>query len=255
MAQNKKKDVILSVVFSVVLLVAFLAFLNKDQIIKRFSSSEVSVEELRENPNQFPLSENGIGAHSFSCTVVDVLYSQYKTQKNYNIEVGVTCSYKDVDGNIQEINVPLVIENEAGYSVTQGYYQDYELPLYKPSDHMVNVEKYFYIENSNSVGDIYDDPRDKNYWDSDAVKPILGPGDEVVVTFVMNDSKLMTGEIPSEEWIGRIAFAKDYHENVYSYDNIAKFLETGNPKELDTEANNWIIPSWVKFIKDNNLPE
>lgn len=255
MAQNKKRDVILSVVFSVLLLVAFLTYLNKDLIAKKFKSRTVEIPDASYIPSQFPLSKNGIDAYAFSCTVVDVLYPSYVTQLDYIVQVGVTCSYTDANGNIQEINVPLVLENQDGFRVVQGYYQDYALPLYKGTDLMKIVERKFYIENSRYTSALYDDPSEKNYWDSDAITPTIDPGDGVVVTFVMPDSIMMTTEVPSEEWKGRIDFAVNYHKNVYTYEKIQEFLESGDPKKIDTENDSWIIPSWAKFTKDNNPPQ
>ncbi len=246
---NDKKKLLLVAVFSVVLLlilalVSLLYLYIRDKKVPTTSTNRQMVS------TNFPIIRNDFDTYSFSCTVKEFFLTNKEIQTNKTIKAGILCEYYDIKLNLHEIRVPLIVSSSDFLLASNKIYSNIDFFKWTIDDHLNNISRYYYYKSENKVK--YDNPNDEetNYFTKQVNKPTISKGDTILVSFALN-----TSAIYSHEELGNSAsFFKEYHQNIVGYDNLDKFLKTGEfPEILFTEGEEWIIPTFVVFEKDNDI--
>jgi len=247
--RDRNIKIFLSLIFSLVILLSAYYFIDNN-LYKKQQTQNVVNQVARVEKSNFPLLEDGIYTHGFFCRITEIVFPDFQTLDNKTIEVGAKCKYLDVNNNEQNIKVPLIINDPnsdirlAGGRALSGDYS-----LWTPQD-LIHILEMDYYTNIGAQTGLYEEPKTNNYWQKNIKKPAIDSGDDIVVAFALENSKLNTIEGLSRE----ANFNKMYHTEIYTYKNISSFIQTGDPKLLDHEPDGWIIPLWVKFLSDNNPP-
>ncbi|MBU0974599.1 hypothetical protein KKD03_02770 [Patescibacteria group bacterium] len=245
--KDKNVRIFLAVIFALVILVS-IYFLIDNSHYKKDLVNKTVIEVPTVEKTYFPLLEDGLSTFNFFCNVTEVIYPNFQTIDNKIVEVGVNCRYLDVNNKEQNIKIPLVINdpnNNVRLAGTRYLSGDYS--RWTPQD-LLHLLEIGYYHDIGQYTDNYVAPKENNYWQKNTKKPTLDAGDDVTVGFNLENSELYTFAY----WSNQANFQKSYHTNIYGYKNIAEFIQTGNPKLLDNEPDNWIIPLWAKLISDNN---
>lgn len=245
--RDKNVRVFFAIIFVIVVLLSSYFFIDNNNYKKNQVNKPI-VKTSQIKSAQFPLLVSGISTFGFFCNVTEVIYPNFQTIDNKIVEVGVSCKYLDVNNNEQNIKIPLVINdpNNNGRLAGSRYLSgDYSRWTSQDLIHLLEIEYFNYI---GQYTDNYEAPTENNYWQKNTKKPTLDVDDDIMVEFSLEKSEIYTFDNLSNE----TNFEKNYHTDIYSYKNIAEFIQTGNPKLLNNEPDNWIIPLWARFIADNN---
>ncbi len=247
--ENNKKKLLLVAIFSAVIL---FVMASAALLYSYFRYKEIPITNTAQQiiSTNFPVSQNGFDMYSFSCIVKELFHTNKEIQTNMTIKVGILCDYHDVNLKEHEIKVPLVVSNSESLLASNKIYSNTDFFKWTVDDHLNNISRYYYYGSENKYKYANPNEEQSNYFTQQVTKPTISKGDTVIVSFALN-----TSAIYSDEELGTAAsFFKEYHQNITGYDNLESFLKTGEvPELLFTEGENWIIPNWVMFDKDNDI--
>ena len=248
--ENNKKKLLLVTIISIVILLLLASAASL--LYSYIQSKKIPVTNTTRQliSTNFPISRNDFDMYSFSCIVKELFLTNTEIQNNMIIKVGVLCDYYDVNLQEHEIRVPLIVSNSESLLASNRIYSNTDFFKWTIDDHLNNISRYYYYASENKHK--YDNPNEeeKNYFTQQVNKPSISKGDTLIVSFALNSSAIY-----SSEELGKVAsFFKEYHQNIVGYDNLETFLKTGEfPEILYTESENWILPTWVVFGKDNDI--
>jgi len=249
---KNSKNIFLSVVFVLLIILMVLGILFL--VNNRFSSSKILDNENRENKilSMFPLSKNTVDLYTFSCEIKDIIYNNFILQNNNVVKVSISCTYRDVARKNQEIKIPLVIYNPTNETWLIANRILNDLNLWSDEDFVhYSEEMYYYTQALDNP--IYDKPENGNYWKQTNNKPTIDAGDKFVIRIASEDSTIYSTKTDYNFDIMESAqFNKEYIKNQYGFDKMNEFIKTGDPKILNLEYDNLLIPNFTEYIEDIN---
>lgn len=202
---------------------------------------------------QFPLIQtNSLDLYNFRCKIKEIDFEDYVIKTNDIVSVSFSCSYIDSYEKEQTIKIPFVTKKFDNSSVLfANRYDNTGLPLWKDTDFLTTIEEQYFFENENT--DLYDLPEKGNYWKINTRKPTISIGDLVTVYFADFKSDIYLKDTPyNGDFKDGALFFQKYHQNYYPEEKLNLFLNSGDPKYLDLEENNLLIPTFTDFTLDSD---